>query len=58
MDAQARGASAPLEKRGGSGTKLWVKTLPWAIALLCFGYLYTKTSGAAARGIWPGCAMR
>jgi hypothetical protein len=48
MNAEVPGASAPLEKRGESG-KLWLKTLPWAIALLCFAYLYTKTSGAAAR---------
>jgi len=28
---------------------LWVGLLPWAITLACFGYLYTRLSGAAAR---------
>ena len=27
----------------------WVGLLPWAITLACFGYLYTRLSGAAAR---------
>jgi hypothetical protein len=27
----------------------WQQILPWAITLICFGYLYTKISGAAAR---------
>ncbi|MFT5441713.1 MAG: hypothetical protein ACI8W3_000755, partial [Myxococcota bacterium] len=27
----------------------WVSLLPWAITLVCFGYLYTRLSGAAAR---------
>ena len=29
--------------------KLWQQLLPWAITLACFGYLYTRLSGAAAR---------
>ena len=28
---------------------LWQQLLPWAITLVCFGYLYTRLSGAAAR---------
>jgi hypothetical protein len=27
----------------------WQQAIPWAITLLCFGYLYTRLSGAAAR---------
>ena len=27
----------------------WLQLLPWAITLLCFAYLYTRLSGAAAR---------
>ena len=30
-------------------TPLWQKSLPWLITVICFGYLYTKVSGAAAR---------
>ena len=29
--------------------RLWQQLLPWAITLVCFGYLYTRLSGAAAR---------
>ena len=29
-------------------TPLWQKSLPWLITAVCFGYLYTKVSGAAA----------
>jgi len=29
--------------------KTWQKLLPWAIAIACFAYLYTRISGAAAR---------
>jgi hypothetical protein len=32
-----------------SKAPLWVGLLPWAITLACFGYLYTRLSGAAAR---------
>ena len=28
---------------------LWQQLLPWVITALCFGYLYTRLSGAAAR---------
>lgn len=28
---------------------LWQQALPWLIAAVCFGYLYTRLSGAAAR---------
>jgi len=28
---------------------LWQQLLPWAITIACFGYLYTRLSGAAAR---------
>ena len=28
---------------------LWQQIFPWAITLICFGYLYTRLSGAAAR---------
>lgn len=28
---------------------VWQQLLPWAIAAICFGYLYTRLSGAAAR---------
>jgi hypothetical protein len=28
---------------------LWQQLLPWAITILCFGYLYSRLSGAAAR---------
>jgi len=28
---------------------LWQQILPWAITIACFGYLYTRLSGAAAR---------
>jgi hypothetical protein len=30
-------------------TPLWQKALPWLITVICFAYLYTKVSGAAAR---------
>ena len=30
-------------------TPVWQKSLPWLITIVCFGYLYTKVSGAAAR---------
>ncbi len=30
-------------------TPLWQKSLPWLITVVCFGYLYSKLSGAAAR---------
>jgi hypothetical protein len=30
-------------------TSPWLKILPWAITIICFGYLYMKLSGAAAR---------
>lgn len=30
-------------------TALWQQLLPWTITIICFGYLYTKLSGAAAR---------
>ena len=32
-----------------AGLPLWQRLLPWAITLLCFGYLYSRLSGAAAR---------
>ena len=28
---------------------LWQQVLPWAITVVCFGYLYSRLSGAAAR---------
>jgi hypothetical protein len=28
---------------------LWQRLLPWAITVVCFGYLYSRLSGAAAR---------
>ena len=28
---------------------IWQQLLPWAITVVCFGYLYTRLSGAAAR---------
>ena len=28
---------------------IWQQALPWLITLVCFGYLYTRLSGAAAR---------
>ncbi len=31
------------------GPALWQQILPWAITIACFGYLYTRLSGAAAR---------
>ena len=34
---------------GGSKPALWQTLLPWAITLACFGYLYSRLSGAAAR---------
>ena len=34
---------------GPPKTALWQQGLPWVITLVCFGYLYTKISGAAAR---------
>ncbi|MEE3326176.1 MAG: hypothetical protein VX252_02485 [Myxococcota bacterium] len=37
---------APAGKKRGA---LWQKALPWLITVICFGYLYTKLSGAAAR---------
>ncbi len=30
-------------------TPIWQRALPWLIALLCFGYLYYRLEGAAAR---------
>ena len=37
------------EQKGARRTPLWQKTLPWLITIVCFSYLYTKLSGAAAR---------
>ncbi|MBJ22878.1 MAG: hypothetical protein GY910_08590 [bacterium] len=31
------------------GSAPWQRLLPWAITIICFGYLYTRLSGAAAR---------
>jgi hypothetical protein len=31
------------------GRALWQQLLPWTITIVCFGYLYTRLSGAAAR---------
>jgi hypothetical protein len=39
--------SKPLET--GRRPAYWQQLLPWSITLICFGYLYTRLSGAAAR---------
>jgi hypothetical protein len=45
-DAKPEGlGDGPPKKKG----RLAQKIFPWAIALLCFGYLYTRVNGAAAR---------
>ena len=40
---------APEPEVGQRKAPRWVSLLPWAITLACFGYLYTRLSGAAAR---------
>lgn len=42
-------ASGPPASGGSKKPALWQQALPWMIALVCFGYLYTRLSGAAAR---------
>ncbi len=37
------------EPTSGRRPAAWQQALPWAITILCFGYLYTRLSGAAAR---------
>ena len=41
----------PTTGNAGAARKpaLWQQLLPWAITIICFGYLYTRLSGAAAR---------
>ena len=39
---------SPEEARPGKPA-IWQQALPWLITLVCFGYLYTRLSGAAAR---------
>jgi hypothetical protein len=44
--------SSPTTETSAAGPRrprAWQQLLPWAITLLCFGYLYSKVSGAAAR---------
>ena len=36
-------------EQGPRAPALWQQLLPWAITIVCFGYLYTRLSGAAAR---------
>ena len=31
------------------GPAPWQQALPWAITIVCFGYLYTRLAGAAAQ---------
>ena len=50
--APATPAPSPSAEAANAGPKRprgWQQALPWAITLLCFGYLYTKVAGAAAR---------
>lgn len=43
------GSIATEPNAGPKRPPAWQQLLPWAITLLCFGYLYTKVAGAAAR---------
>lgn len=45
----AESAAAPDEGAPSRRPATWQHLIPWAITLLCFGYLYTRLSGAAAR---------
>ena len=47
-DSQSLG-DAPEPDASQRKAPRWVSLLPWAITLACFGYLYTRLSGAAAR---------
>ncbi len=39
----------PEEEAATQGPARWQQMLPWTITIVCFGYLYTRLSGAAAR---------
>lgn len=45
-EEQANPSDAPGRRSSGPS---WQKWLPWLITLVCFAYLYSKISGAAAR---------
>ena len=39
----------PRPDEGPNRPRAWQHALPWAITLICFGYLYFRVAGAAAR---------
>ena len=41
--------SSPIEPEARSGPPAWQRGLPWLITIVCFAYLYTRLSSAAAR---------
>ena len=49
MSEESSPAETPNSEGGKSGSSLWQHLIPWAITIVCFGYLYTRLQGAAAR---------
>jgi hypothetical protein len=41
--------NAPMEAETRSRPPAWQRSIPWLITLICFAYLYTRLSSAAAR---------
>ena len=48
-ETEATNGAAGGTNGGPRKPALWQQLLPWVITLVCFGYLYTRLSGAAAR---------
>lgn len=49
MSEESSPAETPNSEGGKSGSSLWQHLIPWAITIVCFGYLYMRLQGAAAR---------
>ena len=49
MSEDVSPANTPPSEGGKSRSSLWQHLIPWAITIVCFGYLYTRLQGAAAR---------
>jgi hypothetical protein len=46
---EAEHGTSDLGRQASRRPSRWQQLLPWAITIVCFGYLYTRLSGAAAR---------
>jgi hypothetical protein len=49
MSEESIHVETPNPKGGKSSSTFWPHLIPWAITIVCFGYLYTRLQGAAAR---------